>query len=32
VRTVDKWNGQPENTKQAATQDGFKRSLKLTRQ
>jgi hypothetical protein len=26
VRTVDKWNGLPENTKQAATQEGFKRS------
>ncbi len=31
-RTVEIWNGLPENTKQAATQDGFKRSLKQTRQ
>ncbi len=32
VRTVEKWNGLSETTKQAATQDGFKRSLKQTRQ
>jgi hypothetical protein len=32
VRTVEKWNGLPETSKQAATQDGFKRSLKQTRQ
>ncbi len=32
VRKVEKRNVLPENTKQAATQDGFKRSLKQTRQ
>ena len=32
VRTVEKWNGLSETTKHAATQDGFKRSLKQTRQ
>jgi hypothetical protein len=32
VRTVEKWSGLSEATKQAATQDGFKRSLKQTRQ
>jgi ribonucleases P/MRP protein subunit RPP40 len=31
-RTLENWNRLPENTTQAATQNGFKRSLKQTRQ